>query len=102
MKALKLSVLGVLLASAVAYAEQPEFITKEVTGEAAIIKGDKVKAKDDAKKVALREAVAQVAGVLVTGDTLTRNNQLVSDTIFAKSEGYIHKYDVTAEKEEAG
>ncbi|MFL5320251.1 MAG: flagellar assembly protein T N-terminal domain-containing protein [Myxococcaceae bacterium] len=100
---IKLSAFGVLVASALALAgEQPEFITKEVTGEAAIVKGDKIKAKEDAKQQALREAVAQVAGVLVTGDTLTRNNQLVSDTIFAKSEGYIHKYDITSEKEEAG
>src|SRR3954467_13407709 len=103
MKAFKLSAFGVLFASALALAgEQPEFITKEVTGEAAIVKGDKIKAKEDAKQQALREAVAQVAGVLVTGDTLTRNNQLVRHTIFAKSEGYIHKYDITSEKEEAG
>src|SRR6476619_7241656 len=91
MKAFKLSAFGVLFASALALAgEQPEFITKEVTGEAAIVKGDKIKAKEDAKQAALREAVAQVAGVLV------------SDTIFAKSEGYVHKYDITSEKEEAG
>lgn len=102
MKALKLSALGVLLLSAVAFAEQPEYVTKEVTGEAAIIKGDKVKAKDEAKKAALREAVAQVAGTMVSSDTIVKNSQLISDRIYAKSEGYVKKYDITAEKEEAG
>jgi hypothetical protein len=103
MKALKLSALGVLFASALAYAgDQAEFVTKEVTGEAAIVKGDKVAAKDQAKKAALREAVEQVAGVVIGSDQQMKNNVLVSDRVYAKSEGFIRKYDVTAEKEEAG
>lgn len=102
MKALKLSAF-VLLAAAVAYAgDQPEYITKEVTGEAAIEKGDKLKAKEEAKKKALREAVEQVAGVLIGGDTQMKNNVLVKDLVYAKSEGFVRKYDVLSEKEEAG
>lgn len=103
MKALQLSALSVLFMSAVALAgDQPEFITKEVTGEAAITKGDKVAAKEEAKKKALRDAVEQVAGVMIGGDTQMKNNVLVKDMVYAKSEGFIRKYDVLSEKEEAG
>ncbi|HVG58093.1 MAG TPA: flagellar assembly protein T N-terminal domain-containing protein [Hyalangium sp.] len=103
MKALKLTVLSWILASvAVAADAQPEFLTKEVTGEAAIVGVNLEKAFQDAKNAALREAVEQVAGVMVSSDTLTSNSQLISDRIFTNSAGYIRKYDVLARKEERG
>jgi hypothetical protein len=103
MKALKLTVLSWVLATvAVAADAQPEFITKEVTGEAAIVGGNVDKAFQDAKNAALREAVEQVAGVMVSSDTLTSNSQLISDRIFTNSAGYIRKHEVLARKEERG
>ena len=103
MKAFKLTVLTWLLtAAAIAGENQPEFVTKEVTGEAAIVDNNRDKAVQDAKNAALREAVEQVAGVLITSDTLTANSQLVSDRIFANSAGYVRKYDILEKKEERG
>lgn len=103
MQALKLTVLTCLVASvALAAGEQPEFVTKEVTGEAAIVDNHRDKAFQDAKNAALREAVEQVVGVMVSADTLTANNQLISDRIFTNSAGYVRKYDVLEKKEERG
>lgn len=103
MKALKLTVLSWVLATvAVAADAQPEFITKEATGEAAIVEGNRDKALQDAKNAALREAVEQVAGVMVSSDTLTANSQLISDRILTNSAGYVRKYEILEKKEERG
>ena len=84
------------------WASQPETVTKETTGEAAIVDGNRPKAEKEARDKALREAVEQVAGVMVSSDTLTANSQLVSDRIFANSAGYIKKYEVLSRREQAG
>jgi hypothetical protein len=103
MKALKLTVLSCLLATvALAADAQPEIVTKEATGEAAIVDNNREKATQDAKNAALREAVEQVVGVLVSSTTLTANNQLVSDKILSRSDGYVRKYEVLEKKEEKG
>jgi hypothetical protein len=103
MKALKITVVSwLLVATAIAADKQPELVTKEVTGEAAIVNGDKKKAERDALDAALRDAVEQVVGVMVTAQSLTSNNQLVSDKILSRTEGYVRKYDVLDKKEEAG
>lgn len=100
---LKQTALSLLLASvAFAAAPPPATVTKEVTGEAAIVDGNKDKAFAEAKSAALREAVEQVAGVLVSSDTLTANSQLVSDRIFTRSDGYVRTHEVLERKEEGG
>lgn len=80
----------------------PEVVVKETTGEAAIVGGDKEKAEREARERALREAVEQVAGVIVSASSLSANNQLVSDQVFSRSEGYIRSYDVLSKHEEKG
>jgi hypothetical protein len=103
MQALKLTALGWLLATvAVAADTQPEFVTQVVTGEAAIVENNRDKAYQDAKNAALREAVEQVVGVMVSSDTLTSNSQLISDRIFTNSAGYVRKHDILEKKEERG
>ncbi|MFL5343369.1 MAG: flagellar assembly protein T N-terminal domain-containing protein [Hyalangium sp.] len=103
MKALKLTVLSCLLAAvALAADAQPELVTQEATGEAAIVDNNRDKAVQDAKNAALREAVEKVAGVMLSSDTVTANNQLVSDRIFTNSAGYVRRYDILEKKEEGG
>jgi hypothetical protein len=103
MKALKLTVLSwCLVVTALAAGKQPDFVTQEVTGEAAIVGGDTDKARKDALSAALREAVEQVVGVRVSAQTLTANNQLISDKILSRSDGYVRKYDIIDRKEEGG
>jgi hypothetical protein len=92
----------VFFAVAAQAADAPETVTKETTGEAAIVDNNKSKAFKEAKDNALRSAVEQVAGVLVSSDTLTKNNQLISDRIFANSAGYVRKFEVLSQKVEKG
>jgi hypothetical protein len=103
MKALKLTVLSwFLVATAMAAGKQPDFVTQEATGEAAIVNGDKDKAIRDARNAALREAVEQVVGVRVSAQTLAANNQLITDKILSRTEGYVRKFDIVDRKEEDG
>ena len=81
---------------------QATVITKEGTGEAAVIGGDEQKAFNEAKERALRSAVEQAAGVKIDADTLTVNNQLVRDQVFANTSGYVKSFDVTSKKTEKG
>ncbi len=61
-----------------------------VEGEAAIIKDDIGKAKEEAKRQALRTAVEEVAGVYITSDTLVKNFQVIEDNIYTKSQGFAY------------
>ena len=60
--------------------------TVTVTGEG--------ESKDEATTRALRAAVEQGVGVLVSSETLVQNNQLISDTIYSEVTGYVSTYDV--------
>ena len=100
---LKLTAVSLLLASVTfAAAPPPATVVKEVTGEAAIVDGNRDKAFAEAKSAALRDAVEQVAGVLVSADTLTANSQLISDRILMHSAGYVRTHEVLERKEEGG
>jgi len=96
-KALGITLMA-LLVSTGALAKQPAFVTKEATGQAAIIGKDLASATKQARDQALREAVQQVAGVLLQADTVVANSVLVSDTITANTEGYIRSYEVLEEE----
>ena len=50
--------------------------------------------KDEATKRALRIAVEQGVGVLVSSETLVENNQLINDKIYTAVAGYVSTYDV--------
>lgn len=98
MKALKHTAFVALALVAVsASAQKPQTQSVEATGEAAIIDNDKQKAMENAKQAAFRNAVEQVAGVLVSADTLVENNTLVSDRVFSKSSGYIKSFKPVGE-----
>src|SRR5512138_1651941 len=100
MKALKLSVLSALLLSSAVLAETKDVEVREVTAEEAIVGGNREKAREVAIKKALREAVEQVAGVLISADTLTANSTLVSDRIYSRSEGYVKSWKLVGQPKE--
>jgi hypothetical protein len=99
MKTLKLTLLSVAL-SLTAFAQT--IVTKEATGEAAVIAKDELKAFEDAKQNALRAACEAAAGVRIEADTVVVNNQLVRDQVFANTSGYVKKFDVVSKKVEKG
>ena len=74
----------------------------EATGEAAIVNGDEVRAREDAKKAALRNAVEQVAGTLVTSDTLVKNSELVQDRILTNAQGYVKSFSAPKYAKDGG
>jgi len=97
MKAIFLSLLSVS-----ALAAEPQIVTKEVTGEAAIVNKDVAKATDQAVQAALREAVSQAAGVFISSDTSIKNSVLVRDEITSHAKGYVKKYDITSKSTDRG
>lgn len=91
--------LSFILLSAVAFA-QATVVTKDGTGEAAVLNKDEARAFEEAKNAALRSAVEQAAGVRIDADTLAVNNQLVRDQVFANTSGYVKSFDVVSKKVE--
>ena len=91
--------LMLLCAASVALAAEPAptSVTREATGQAAVTKaGGETKAYDEALKNALRAAVEETAGVLITADTATLNSILVRDQVYSRSSGYVKKFDVVS------
>jgi hypothetical protein len=66
-------------------------------GMGAIVNNDKAIARDNAIEDALRKAVEQAVGTLVSSETMVENFQLLNDSIYTKTEGYIQKYKVISE-----
>jgi len=102
MKTMKVFQLSLFAAAAVfaAGASAAPNQTVEAEGEAAMTGTDataKIKATDEAKKNALRNAVEQVAGTMINADTLTANSTLVSDRVYSHAEGYVKHYELVGE-----
>jgi hypothetical protein len=73
-------------------------VTKEATGEAAIVEGNVASAEKAATDAALRSAVEQVAGVFLASDSVVANHQLVRDRVLSHSAGYVQSYEVVSKK----
>ena len=71
-------------------------VTKKVrvTGLAAILDDDLAAAFERAKRSALREAVEEAVGVLVSSATRVRNYELIADEVLTRSQGYVNEYEV--------
>jgi hypothetical protein len=73
-----------------------ELITAD--GMAAIISGNTVIARDKAIDDALRKAVEQAVGTVISSDTMTDNYKVIHDKILAQTAGYIERYKVVSER----
>ncbi len=69
-------------------------------GQAAIVNSDKAMARDKAIEDALRRAVEQVVGTMVTSESRTKDFQLIEDNIYTHSKGYVESYKIVSEKVE--
>jgi len=78
-----------------AYAD-PQFETVTVDGMAPL-GGSRTAARDSAISDALRKAVEQSVGVMLSSETLVENSALVRDGIYSKSQGYIKQYRIVKE-----
>jgi hypothetical protein len=73
-----------------------EMITAE--GVAAII-GNVTIAREKAIDDALRRAVEQAVGTMISSDTMTNNFQVVHDKILAQTSGYVKSYQILKEEQ---
>ena len=93
--------LALLALSAPSRADKvPPVVTQDAEGEAAIVGGNVDRAAREAKEAALRSAVEQVAGVLISSQSLAVNSQLVSDQVYSHSAGYVQSYEVLSQSTE--
>lgn len=91
--------IGCLIVSTIAlwpvplvYAE--EAVVVQATGQAP---ADLPRAKEASVEAALRRAVEAGAGVELTAASQTKNFELVSDVIYAKTAGYVRSYKILTE-----
>ncbi len=73
--------------------------TTEATGQAALA-DDLLAAKAAAKDDALRNCVQQVAATLVSASTESDQGQLLSDKVFAHSQGYIRGFKILEDRQD--
>lgn len=69
-------------------------------GVAAIINNAVAPARDKAIDDALRKAVEQAVGTMVSSDTLTEKYKVITDRILAQTTGYVQRYNILSEKAE--
>ena len=63
----------------------------------ASVQGNPAIARDNAVQDALRKAVEQAVGTMVSSETLVENFQVVRDNIYNKSQGYVKEYKIVKE-----
>ena len=78
----------------------PDIQVVTVDGYGSIFQGEKLIARDAAIKDALRNAVEQVVGTMISSQSKVKNYQLISDEIYSKSQGFVQKYDIVSEAAE--
>ena len=72
--------------------------TRAATGDVRVVVAKGVGTTvEEAKKDAYREAVRQVVGAYVEGDTLTRNDELIEDKVLSLSGALVQKADVISD-----
>ncbi len=69
----------------------------EVIGSGTIFEDDVAMGRDVAINDALRTAVEQAVGIILSSESVVENFQLLSDRVYTQSQGFIRDYKVLAE-----
>jgi hypothetical protein len=101
MKKTLYSILALLMFSGMAFAQEA-MQTLTTDGTASVLNGDKAMARDVATQDALRNAVEQVTGAVISSSTIVENAMVVEDNIYSKAKGYIKSYSIVSEGEADG
>ena len=96
MRKYPLILLGLLLVIAVAGQAQ-DTVTVRSTGLGVIYSGDIAKAKDDAVKDAIRNAVEQQTGMFLDSQTMIEMFETLEDSIYARATAYVLNYRIVSE-----
>lgn len=78
---------------------EPEIKTVESVGYSAITGANTVLARDAAIDDALRKAVEQAVGSIVSSDTMVENYQILRDSVYTKTRGYVKGYAIVNENQ---
>ncbi|MFO8047540.1 MAG: flagellar assembly protein T N-terminal domain-containing protein [Desulfosudaceae bacterium] len=101
MKSIKVS--GIILISFVCLCLNLALANDETTittaeGMAAIRDGNQAGARDSAVNDALRKAVEQAVGTMISSRTVSENYTVLSDRVYSKTDGYVKNYEVISEQ----
>lgn len=93
-----------LQASAGAPPDRPgeEIVVVEVEGEVNTIPGNAVATREAGLMAAQKKAVEKALGVMVTGQVVVSQAQVIEDGIFSKTAGYMKSWEVLSEREDDG
>ena len=78
-----------------------KFITVEAEGYAPIVDGAKNKAREEARRSLMRDALEKAIGAYVTGITEMKDFEVVKDKVFSQSQGIVKRMDIQKEWEDA-
>ncbi len=78
------------------------FASTPITAEglAAVVGGNSAIARDQAVNDAQRKAVEQAVGTMISSQTVMENYEVLSDSIYSRTQGYIQNYRIVSEKQE--
>ena len=82
-----------------AKSQAQDVIVVESKGVGDIYAGRKARARDVAVEDALRRAVEQAVGMFLSSETIVQNGDILKDSIYSRSKGYIQKYVILEEAE---
>ncbi len=83
-------------------AEDDNAVTVTSTGVAAIVGNNTAVARQAAIDDALRKAIEQTVGMMVSSRTMVGNYQVLKDTVYTRSRGYIKNYSILNESQGPG
>lgn len=89
------SVLFIVIVCSVSFGEEKEVVSEGVGDMGSV---SKAVARDSAIEDALRRAVEQVVGTLITSESMVSNYILLYDRVYSKSSGYVKSYKILSEK----
>jgi len=92
------SILLLFFMQANLFAAEPITINTGTDGIAAIVGGNTALARDAAITDALKNAVEQAVGTIVSAEKIAPNHQLLDDKIYTRTEAYVRNYRITSEK----
>ncbi len=86
----------------VSFSQAEESKTVEAVGVATVTANNAALARDAAVGDALRKAVEQAVGTLVSSETMVENYQVLTDNVYTRTQGYIQNYTVIKEAQAQG
>ncbi len=98
----KIMLTAVIVSTALLLVHLPAYAGEIIVAEgvAAVYGGNTAAARDKAIDDALRKAVEQAVGAVVSSDTMSENFKVIHDKIIAQTAGYVENHKILSERAE--